>query len=110
MSQFDPFEGFQTTVAAAGTAVALSPQPYGNTNTILVYNSTANDVFLRWQNSNAAITAANGVRVPATSSVQLVIGPASQRPSAGGAGYELYADASAGGTTFEVAYVNGSSY
>jgi hypothetical protein len=41
MSQFDPFEGFQTTVTTSGTAVALNPQPYGNTNTILVYNSTA---------------------------------------------------------------------
>jgi hypothetical protein len=110
MSQFDPFEGFQTTVTTSGTAVALNPQPYGNTNTILVYNSTANDVFLRWQTSAAAITAANGVRVPATSSVQLVIGPASQRPSAGGAGYELYADASVNGTTFQTAYINGQSY
>lgn len=108
MSQFDPFQGFSNTVAASGTAIELNPQPYDNTNTVLVYNGTANDIFLRWQTSNAAITAANGVRVPASGSVQLAIGPKSERPSSGAA--TLRADASANGTVLNVTYVNGAVF
>ncbi|MCH9834218.1 hypothetical protein K0U83_01075 [bacterium] len=108
MSQFDPFQGFQVTVSSSGTAVALNPQPYGNTNTILVYNGTANNVFLRWQTNNNAITGANGVRVPPSGSVQLGVGPLSQRPSSGAA--TLRIDASSGSTTVEVTYINGNVY
>ena len=108
MSQFDPFQGFQVTVPSSGTAVELNPQPYGNTNTVLVYNGTANNVFLRWQTGTGAITGATGVRVPPSGSVQLAIGPLSQRPSSGGA--TLRVDASANGTTVEVTYINGSVY
>ena len=105
MSEFDPFQGFSTTVTTSGTAVELSPQPHSNTHTVMVYNGTANDVFLRWQTTNAAITASNGVRIPASSSIQLAIGPASARPSSGSA--TLRADASANGTVVNVTYVNG---
>jgi hypothetical protein len=108
MSAFDPFEGFQVTVATSGTAVEFNPQPRTNTHTILVYNGTDNNVFLAWQTSAAAINATNGVIVPSKGSVQLAVGPSSLRPSSGAA--TLRADASANGTAFSVAYVNGVSF
>jgi len=108
MSEFDPFEGFSTTVATSGSAVELSPQPYSNTHTVMVYNGTNADAYLRWQTGATAIGASNGVRVPALSSIQLAIGPKSVRPSSGAA--TLRADASANGTVINVTYVNGVAY
>ena len=105
MSQYDPFQGFAVTVAAAGTAVELSPQPYDNTRSMLVYNPSANDVYLRWQSSNAAIASTQCVFLAAGASVDLFLGPKSQRPSSGA--NTLWADASVGGTTFYVTYTNG---
>lgn len=109
MSDRLPFQGFSTTVASSGTAVALNPQPYANTHTVLIYNPTANNVFVRWANGTGAITIANGVQIPASGSVSLVIGPASERPADGTNG-TLYADASAGSTAFNVTYINGVTF
>lgn len=105
MSQFDPFQGFANTVTTSGTAIELSPQPYNNTHTILVYNGSANELYLRWQTNANTINAANGVRVPPGGSIQIAMGPKSLRPSSGAA--TLRADASANTTIFNVTYVNG---
>ena len=105
MSQFDPFQGFANIVPTSGTAIELNPQPYKNTHTILVYNGSSNELYLRWQTNANAISAANGVRVPPGGSIQIAMGPQSLRPSSGAA--TLRADASANATTFNVTYVNG---
>jgi hypothetical protein len=103
----NPSDGFQVTVAAAGTAIALTPAVFDNTHTVLVFNGSANIVFLRWQTTNAAITGANGTLLAAGASVTLGVGPLSARPWDGSS--VLWADASVNGTVFNVTYVNGLS-
>jgi len=107
MSQFNPIHSFSTTVSSSGTAVELNPQPYDNTHTVLIFNPSANNVFLRYQTNTAAINVGNGAQIPATSSLQLVLGPKSTRPSAGAE--TLRVDASSGSTVINVTYINGTS-
>lgn len=106
MSQFNPTHAFS--VSSGASPVAFNPQPYGNTTTILVYNDSDTDVFLRWQDNTAAINIDNGTQVPTKGSVSLAIGPTSERPSSGAA--ELKLDCAATGKKVNVTYVNGAVF
>ena len=103
MSQLNPFHAFS--VSSGANPVAFNPQPYGNTTTILVYNDSDTDVFLRWQTDTTTINIDNGTQVPTKGSVSLAIGPKSERPSSGAA--ELKLDCASTGKKVNVTYVNG---
>mgnify|MGYP004366530837 CR=1 FL=1 len=105
----DPTNGYTVTVANSGTAVA-GPAIPDNAHTIIIYNSHAsNDLFLRWQTANTAITSANGTTIPAQTALTLSIGCRSQRPQGdtGGVANALWYDASGNGTAAFVTTVNG---
>ena len=98
-------DGIQVVVAAAGTVVAAAPQPYENTHTIVVYNTTAAvDGYVNWQTGSAAMAATGAVVVPGGGSITLSIGAKSGRVPAGTD--TLQFDGSAP-CTFQVTYVNG---
>ncbi len=110
MSEFKPFHAFS--VSSAADPVAFNPQPYGNTTTILVYNDSDTDVFLRWQpstgtGSTTTIDISNGTQVPTKGSVSLAIGPTSERPSSGDV---LKMDCASTSKTVNVTYVNGAVF
>ncbi len=79
---WQPTIGQTVTVVNSGTPVAVTTPPFENTNTIVVYNSHATqDLFLSWQAAGGpAITAANGVTIPAATSLTLAIGTLEERP------------------------------
>ena len=106
MSQFSPTHAFS--VSSGANPVAFNPQPYGNTTTILVYNDSDTDVFLRWQDDTTEIDIDNGTQVPTKGSVSLTIGPASERPSPGAT--ELKLDCASGSKKVNVTYVNGAIF
>jgi len=106
MSQFNPTHAFSVTSGA--NPVAFNPQPYGNTTTILVYNDSDTDVFLRWQDDTTPINIDNGTQVPTKGSVSLALGPASERPSPGSD--ELKLDCASASKKVNVTYVNGSVF
>lgn len=103
MSEFNPFHAFSVTSGA--NPVAFNPQPYNNTTTVLVYNDSDTDVFLRWQTDNTTINIDNGTQVPSKGSVSLVIGSRIDRPSSGAA--ELKMDCASASKKINVTYVNG---
>lgn len=106
MSQFNPTHAFS--VSSGANPVAFNPQPYGNTTTILVYNDSDTDVFLRWQDDTTEINIDNGTQVPTKGSVSLAIGPTSERPSPGAA--ELKLDCASASKKVNVTYVNGAVF
>ena len=106
MSQFNPTHAFS--VSSGANPVAFNPQPYGNTTTILVYNDSDTDVFLRWQDDTTTINIDNGTQVPTKGSVSLALGPASERPSPGAA--ELKLDCASASKKVNVTYVNGAVF
>jgi hypothetical protein len=99
-----PAEGLQVVVAAAGTSVTANPQPYDNTDTVVILNNTAGvDGYVNYQSSNAAMAATGAMIVPGGSSLTLSIGSKSQRPQDG---TDLWFDGAAP-VTFQITYING---
>jgi hypothetical protein len=61
-------------VAAAGTSVAASPQPYENTHTLIVYNRGAAVIRVAIGTAGGAIAIGGGVEIPAAGAITLAIG------------------------------------
>lgn len=104
-----PFTSFTQTVTTAGTAVVLSTAIPDNCHTIVFKNpSVADTIYIAWQSSTAAITAANGLVLGPSQTFTYAIGPRSTRPSSGST-ETLYFDASANGAQVYITYINSLS-
>jgi len=95
-------------VAAPGTSVAASPQPYENTHTLVVYNRGANVVRVAIGTAGGAIAIGGGTEIPASGAITLAIGTSTNR--AGGnfdaPGRVLIFDATGGAGDCIVTYLN----
>ena len=99
-----PADGTNVTIAVAGTVVSANPQPFDNTHTVIVYNTTDSVTgYLNWQASGAAMAATTAVVVPGGGSITLSIGSKSNRVASADT---LRFDASAA-AVFQITYVNG---
>lgn len=67
-------------VAAAGTSVALNPQPYDNTHTIIFYNRGTNPLLIGFGTAGGAIAAGAGADLPAGAALTWALGTVSSRP------------------------------
>jgi len=61
-------------VAAPGTSVAASPQPYDNTHTVVFFNRGANTVRIGLGTPGGAIVIGGGAELPANASLTWSIG------------------------------------
>jgi hypothetical protein len=95
-------------VAAPGTSVAASPQPYENTHTLIIYNRGANPLRVAIGTAGGAIAVGGGTEVPAAGAITLAIGTNTNR--AGGnfdpPGRVLIFDATGGAGDCILTFIN----
>ena len=102
------FDSLRVQVAAPGTSVAATPQPYENTHTIMAYNRGANVIRVAIGAAGGAIAIGGGVEIPAAGAVTLAVGTVTNR--AGGnfdaPARVLIFDATGGAGDCVVTYLN----
>jgi hypothetical protein len=94
-------------VAAPGTSVALNPQPYENTHTLVIYNRGTNVIRVGTGTAGGAIAVGAGTEIPASGALTLAIGTVTNR--AGGnfdAGRQLIVDSSGGAGDCIITFLN----
>lgn len=95
-------------VAAPGTSVAASPQPYENTHTLIVYNRGTKTITVGIGTAGGAIAVGGGTEVPAAGAITLSIGTNTNR--AGGnfdpPGRVLIFDATGGAGDCILTFIN----
>lgn len=103
-----PMIGTSAGPITPGTAIAPTIALPDNCHTVIVYNAdTTNNIYVGFIDSGAtAIPIGEAVFVPPESSVTLVLGPRSSRPSLNGDRFRF--DASGGTPTARITYINGT--
>lgn len=69
-------------VAAAGTSVNLSPQPYDNTHTVIFYNRGANPLLISFGVAGGTIAPGAGADLPVGAALTWALGSVTARPGA----------------------------
>jgi hypothetical protein len=98
---------FQRVQTVAGTAVAMSPQPYDNTAMVVVYNRGTNPMLIGIGAAGGPLAIANSTTVPAGGALSLPIGVKTQRPGPEFSGaYSLIMDSTGGAGDAQVTFLN----
>lgn len=94
-------------VATPGTSVALAPQPYDNTETVIIYNRGSNTIRLGIGAAGGAVAIASGTDIPSGASLALPIGTLTNRPGPAFSGTNsLILDADGGAGDAQVTFMN----
>lgn len=69
-------------VAVAGVSVALSPQPFDNTHTVIFYNRGANPLIIGYGVAGGPIPPGSGADLPVGAALTWAVGTLQSRPGA----------------------------
>ena len=96
-------------VSTPGTSIALTPQPYDNTDVIIINNTGATSIRYGIGAAGSALTSSNSMLITTGQSVSLPIGTKSVRPGPDFSGSNsIIIDSVAGAGTVEVQFLNKS--
>lgn len=95
------------TVAVAGASVAINPQPYDNTDIVVINNIGSNAVRLGIGTAGGAISSADGFNIPSGASFSFPIGTRNVRPGPAFSGTtSLILDSVGGAGSAQVLFMN----
>lgn len=91
-------------VAVPGTSVALNPQPYDNTHTIIYYNRGTNPLLISYGTAGGVIPAGGGADLPVGAALTWALGTVSSRP--GEVASPIIIDSTGGAGDCSIQFIN----